>query len=88
MWGRRPKSVAEIDRFIDLLSVACEDSGVHATLDKILTLPDGQREVVIQSLLADMRRAGAPKDFMAAIACLADTAVAEKAYEVIFNCRK
>jgi hypothetical protein len=88
MWGRRAKTVAEVDRFIDLLMVACEDSSVHATLDKILTLPDERRAAVIQSLLADMRKADAPKDFMAAIACLADTAVAEKAYEVIFNCRK
>jgi hypothetical protein len=32
--------------------------------------------------------ARAPKDFVEAIACLMDDAVAEKAYEVIFKCRR
>jgi len=31
---------------------------------------------------------GAPHDFITAIACLADDAVAEKAYEVIFQCSR
>jgi hypothetical protein len=30
----------------------------------------------------------APKDFIEAIACLLDDAVAEKVYEVIFQCRR
>ena len=88
MGGSRPGSVAEIDRFIDLLSAACTDAGMHATLEKILSLPDERREALIRKLVADMRERQAPEDFVAAIACLVDTAIAEKAYEVIFNCRR
>lgn len=82
----KTKSVAEIGRFIDLLSVACEDAEMYATLDKILSLPDERRIALIQRLVADMRGRSAPEDFVAAIACLQDTEVAEKAYAVIFQC--
>lgn len=84
----QPRSVAEIDSFIALLSVACEDADVHQRLEKILALPDEHRKLVLHALLSDMRKAHAPQDFAAAIACLLDDAVAEKAYEVIFQCRR
>ncbi len=83
-----PRSVAEIDSFISLLCVACDDSDVYDQLEKILTLPNEHRKLVINALISDMRKANAPQDFMAAIACLVDTEVAEKAYEVIFKCQR
>ncbi len=88
MWRLRPKPVSEIDRFIDLLSVACKDDGIYAALEQIIAQPDDRRVALIQRLVMDMRKAEAPQDFVAAIACLVDAAVAEKAYEVIFKCRK
>lgn len=88
MWKRRSKSVADIDSFIVLLNAACADDAMNATLEKILSLPDEQRMVLINRLVVDMRSKHAPEDFVAAIACLVDTPVAVKAYEVIFKCRR
>jgi len=82
------KSVAEVEGFITLLRVACEEQDVHQRLEEILSLPDERRKTVIQALLLSMRSGRAPEDFVAAIACLIDTEIAEKAYEVIFKCKR
>ena len=57
-------------------------------LERILSMPDPNRKSFIHTWVSDLLVAKAPKDFIAAIACLADDAVAEKAYEVIFKCRR
>lgn len=82
------KSVANIDSFITMIRVACEDEAVYARLEKILTLPDQQRQGILASLIADMRGKGAPTEFVRAFECLTDDSVAEKAYETIFRCRR
>ena len=81
-------SVGDIERFVDILRVACEDRQINDTLEKLLSLPDRQRRGVLATLLEGMRERGAPADFMSALACLQDDAVAEKAYEVIYRCRR
>jgi len=86
--AQTPRSVAEIDSFITMLTVACEDASVYARLEQILTLPDAQRKLVLHKLLSHMIEAQAPQDFAAAMACLLDDQVAEKAYEVIFKCKR
>jgi hypothetical protein len=83
-----PRSVAEIDSFITMLQVACADASVNTRLEKMLALPDEQRRNLVHQLVSDMLIAKAPRDFVAAIACLSDDAIAEKAYEVIFKCRR
>jgi hypothetical protein len=83
-----PRSVADIDSFITMLQVACEEPSINARLETLLALPDDERRGVIHGLVSDMLVAKAPKDFVAAIACLTDDAIAEKAYEVIFKCRR
>jgi hypothetical protein len=83
-----PKSVAEVEGFITMLRVACEDEKINSQLERILSLPDSNRQSLIQMWVSDLLVAGAPKDFIAAIACLADDQVAEKAYEVIFQCKR
>jgi hypothetical protein len=83
-----PRSVADIDSFITMLHVACEDASVNARLEKLLALPDDARRGLVHTLVSDMLIARAPKDFVAAIACLEDDAIAEKAYEAIFKCRR
>ena len=83
-----PRSVAEIETFITMLRVACEDAKVNSQLERILSLPDQQRRSFINTWVSDMLIAKAPKDLVAAIACLVDDQVAEKAYEVIFKCRR
>ena len=83
-----PKAVAELDGFITLLRVACEEKDIYERLEKILSLPDEHRKTVIHALVADMKSSRAPEDFVTAMACLIDTDVAEQAYKVIFKCQR
>lgn len=84
----KPKSVAEIESFITMLRVACEDPKINAQLERMLALPDEKRRALLHTWVSDMLIAKAPKDFVEAIACLMDDRVAEKAYEVIFQCKR
>ena len=51
-------------------------------------MPDGERQSLVNAWVSDLLIAEAPKDFIAAIACLVDDRVAEKAFEVIFKCKR
>jgi len=84
----KPNSVGEIDSFITMIRVACEDETVYTRLEKILTLPDQQRRGILSSLITDMRGKGAPSEFIRVFECLTDDSIAEKAYETIFRCRR
>ncbi len=86
--AQSPRSVADIDSFITLLRVACEDRAVNDRLEKLLSLPDQKRQAVLHAWVSDLLIARAPRDFTAAIACLLDDRVAERAYEVIFRCKR
>jgi hypothetical protein len=81
-------SVAEVDGFITMLRTACEDRTVYARLEKLLSMPDEKRQSVVRAWVNDLLIAQAPRDFVQAIACLLDDEVAEKAYEVIYNCQR
>jgi hypothetical protein len=85
---RPPRSVGEIDTFITMLATACSDASVHARLARLLEMPDARRQEVVHAWVRDLLVAEAPRDFVQAIACLLDDRVAEKAYEVIFQCRR
>jgi hypothetical protein len=82
------RSVADIDSFITMLAVACEDPEVNKHLEGVLSLPDEKRHSVIHAWVSDMLIAQAPQDFIAAIACLLDDRIAEKVYEVIYQCKR
>jgi len=82
------RSVGEIEGFIDLLRSACDDEKVNASLQRLLSLPDEERRVLVRNWVSDLLIEEASKDFTEAIACLLDDAVAEKAYEVIYQCRR
>jgi len=84
----RPKSDAEIESFITMLRVACEDRSVKERLEKLLALPDARRQAVVHSWVSDLLVARAPRDFIAAVACLSDDRIAEKAYEVIYQYKR
>jgi len=71
-----------------MLRAACEDGKVHDQLERLLSMPDRQRQALVHTWVSDMLIKQAPKDFIQAIACLQDDAIAEKAYQVIFNCRR
>jgi hypothetical protein len=82
------RSVGEVETFITMLRAACEDRTVYERLEHLLAMPDEKRQGVVHAWVNDMLIAGAPQDFIQAVACLMDDRVAEKAYEVIFNCRR
>ena len=82
------KTVGEIDSFITMLLAACENRMVYERLENLLSMPDDTRQAVVHSWVTDLLIAEAPLDFVQAIACLLDNQVAEKAYEVIFKCRR
>ena len=84
----RPKSVGDVDSFVTMLRVACENPNVNARLEQLLGLPDERRRALVHAWVSDLLIAEAPQHFIAAIACLLDDKVAEKAYEVIFKCKR
>jgi hypothetical protein len=83
-----PRSVGQIDGFITLLLAACENRMVNDKLEALLSMPDQKRQAVVHSWVNDLLVQQAPRDFILAIACLKDDAVAEKAYQVIVGCKK
>ena len=80
--------VSNIDGFIDMLRAACEDKYMNDTLERILSQPDKKRKEIVLLLIEDMTNKSAPNTLVEAIACLTDTAIAEKAYEVIYQCAR
>lgn len=82
------RKVGEIEGFISLLRAACDDDKVNSALERLLSFPDEKRREFVQSWVSDLLIQKAPQDFIEAIACLLDDAVAEKAYEVIFQFRR
>jgi hypothetical protein len=88
MSSRTPRSAADITAFVDLLKAACNDDKVNATLRRLLEMPDSKRQGVVHAWLTDLLIEGAPGDFTQAVACLMDDAIAERAYEAIFQCRR
>ena len=83
-----PRTVGEIDSFVTMLLAACEDEKMHGHLERLLSLPDEQRQATVHAWVTDLLVAEAPPDFIHAVACLMDDRVAEKAYEVIFKCER
>jgi hypothetical protein len=88
MSGTSPRTVAEVEGFINLLRAACDDSKINSTLERLLSTPDERRRGLVHAWVTDLLVEEAPRDFVQAIACLMDDAIAEKAYEVIFKCKR
>ncbi len=84
----RTPSVAEVDGFIDLLRTACDNPAMNAALEKLLSQPDDVRQSMVHNWVSDLMLREAPRDFIRAIACLMDDAVAENAYAVIYHCQR
>lgn len=83
-----PRSVAEIEGFVRLLKAACEVPKINSTLERLLAMPDSQRQGILHAWIGDLMIAEAPQEFVKANACLTDDAVAEKTFEVIYQCRR
>ena len=78
----------EVEGFVSMLLVACEDAGMNETLEVLLSLPDDRRRLVVRELLDRFQANAAPQPLYEAFACLLDDRVAEQAYQVIFKCRR
>lgn len=82
------RTVADIESSITMLSTACEDDAVNRRLQRLLSMTDRKRRAVLHAWINDLLIAEAPSDFVQAIGCLLDNGVAEKAYEVIYQCKR
>jgi hypothetical protein len=51
-------------------------------------MPDARRQGLVHAWVTDLMIEEAPKELVEAVACLMDDAVAEKAYEVIYKCKR
>jgi hypothetical protein len=83
-----PKTCGDFEGFVTMLLAACDDAGMNATLERLLSLPDDRRRDVVLGLLERFRQTQAPAVLFEAFAPLLDNAVAEKAYEVIHECKR
>ena len=82
------RSVSEVDGFIHMLRAACEDKYMNDTLEMLLSQPDEKRKEIVFKLVEDLQFKGAPSSLIEAISCLIDDAIAERAYEVIYQCTR
>ena len=82
------RTIADIESFITMLQVACENKDINAALERLLSQPDARRRGLVHEWVSDLLIEQAPKDFIEAVACLGDDAVAEKAYETIYQCHR
>ena len=83
-----PRSVADIEAFVGLLKAACSDDRINATLRRLLEMPDERRQGVVHAWVTDLLIECAPREFTQAVGCLIDDAIAERAYETIYQCRR
>jgi len=86
--NKAPRSVADIEAFVGLLKAACSDDKINATLRRLLEMPDSKRQGVVHAWVTDLLIEGAPQEFTQAVGCLMDDAIAERAYETIYQCRR
>jgi len=86
--GPHSRTFGEVEGFINMLLAACKDPGMNETLEILLSQPDTTRRAVVYRLLERLREAHAQQELIEAVACLLDDNVAEKAYEVLFQCAK
>ena len=71
-----------------MLQAACEDVGMNDTLQSLLSQPDQTRKAVVLKLVDHLRANRAPADFIDAFVCFLDDDVAERAYQVIYQCSR
>ena len=83
-----PRVYADVQGFITMLIVACEDATINNTLQSLLSQPNQARKSALLILLEKLRKDRAPSHLIEAIACLLDDAVAEKAFEAIYHCER
>ena len=77
------KSVADQEMFVSLIRTAREDADIRGRLQAILHQPAFHRKSMLNTLIGELKMQSAPAEFIQAIACLLDDAVARKARELL-----
>ena len=83
-----PKTYGEVEGLVTMLMAACDDLGMNETLEVLLSAPNDRRKAAVHELLHRFRTSGAPTSLHNAFVCLLDDDVAEKAYQVIYQCKR
>ena len=83
-----PRTYADVDGFINLMLVACEDATINSTLQDLLSLPNDARIAAVYTLVAHLRASAALPGLIDAITCLLDDDLAEKAFQAIYRCER
>jgi hypothetical protein len=77
------KSADEL--FLTLIRIAQEDREVASQLQAMLNQSPDIRKHLVKAYAADLQKKSAPDELVAAVACLCDDAIAEKALNLISN---
>ena len=83
-----PRTYADVEGFINLMLVACEDATINSTLQDLLSLPNETRKAAVVKLVEHLRANAALPGLIDAITCLLDDEVAEKAFQAIYRCER
>lgn len=73
--------VSDNEMFITLIRAAESDKEFAAKVLAITQLPEVERKIKMKKLIRECRRKKAPEDFIEALACLGDDAIARKVCE-------
>jgi hypothetical protein len=82
-WFPRAKKSQNLDTFINLILVACEDQSIKSQLLSILQLPWNLRIALLVGFIEKMKQEQAPADFVAAIEGLKKDEVARQVLELL-----
>jgi len=83
LFRKKNKSVGDDDNFVSLIQVAREDANIRQQLLSILSQERKKRGSILNSYINDLQLKKAPVEFIAAIACLLQDDIADKALEIL-----
>ena len=87
--GEQSVTFGEVEGFIDMLLAACEDKSMNATLEMLLRSRIEKRKAIVHRLLDRLKeKADAPQALIRRWRAPWTTTPAEKAYAVIFQCKR
>ena len=85
LFRKHKASAKENEPFITLIRVAQQDRAIQDQLITILTQNEFNRVSILNAYIEDLRLKQAPKEFIAAIACLLDNDIAKKALDILMK---
>ena len=83
----KPRKFNEIEGLVTMLLSACKDASMNETLRTVLSQNDDVRKQMVRELLERFHQAKAPKNLYEAFVALLDDEVAQRALQVIEDCK-